>query len=158
MSVIAIFVVCAAAVLWLLRSSDASKKPGPKPAKVKRVQARVARAKRAASELKPYRAASILPQGCACSSVKAVRGNRYLVAEVPALPLPECNQSHCQCRYVRHEDRRMKDERRALYSLQSDLYSINEKADRRRGQGRRKSDWEAETAGAFSFDEMEWNT
>ena len=158
MSIIAIVVVCTAAVLWLLRSGEAGDKAGPKPAKVKRVQARVARAKRAASEIKPYRAASILPQGCACTSVKAVRGKRYLMAEVPILPLPECNQSQCQCRYVRHEDRRQKDERRALYSLQSDLYSVNEAADRRRGQGRRKTDWEPDTAGDFNFDELEWNT
>jgi hypothetical protein len=159
MSIIAIVVVFTAAILWLLRSGDNSNKTGPKPARVKRVQARVARAKRAASEIRPYRAASVLVQGCACNGAKAIRGKRYLIADVPIIPLPECNQSQCQCRYVRHEDRRKKDERRALYSLQSDLYAVNEKSDRRRGRGRRKSDWEPETpAGDFNFDELEWNT
>lgn len=47
-----------------------------------------------------------------CPAVQALRGQRFLSDEAPALPLAGCNQEACQCAYAHHRDRRDGDDRR----------------------------------------------
>jgi hypothetical protein len=106
-----------------------------------------------------YRAASILASRCACDAVRIVEGKRYLAAQAPRLPLQDCSADRCTCRYVRHEDRRSSQgDRRALYSLQTNLYGVDGQPDRRRRQGRRRADRESELGDAYGLDALKWNS
>jgi hypothetical protein len=88
-----------------------------------------------------YMAASIDYQDAACSSVKAMRYKRFLVKEVPQLPLPSCTKPRCGCKYVYHKDRRSSVDRRRFESILSDRNMATDQADRRGAdQGRRKTD------------------
>ncbi len=60
-----------------------------------------------------YHAVEVLAPG-GCRAARAHRGVRYLSSEAPALPLPECSQDECRCRYRHHEDRRSGDRRTSL--------------------------------------------
>ena len=104
----------------------------------------------------PYQAVSIKHAGCACSGVREYTGKRFLTSEAPLVPIPGCEADQCKCRYVRHKDRRMADERRHIYSLQAELYAADGKVDRRKGVGRRKSDREVVAEEDFGFEGLEW--
>jgi hypothetical protein len=47
-----------------------------------------------------------------CPAAQALRGQRFLSEEAPALPLAGCDQKACQCAYAHHRDRRDGDDRR----------------------------------------------
>lgn len=77
---------------------------------------------------------------CACEAVRKLEGQRFLVRDVPSIPLPDCDAPECKCSYERFKDRRMWDgERRAFYSMQTQLYGADG-GDNRRKKGRRSSD------------------
>ncbi len=167
MTVMAAIAISAFAIYWLLRSPD---RDGDKDRRARqerrahsdrrsgnRRQARgPLRTSQAASR---YRAASILASRCACDAVKIVEGKRFLAAQAPMLPLQDCSADRCTCRYVRHEDRRSSQgDRRALFSLQTDLYGIDGQPDRRRKQGRRRADRESELGDAYGLRELKWNS
>ena len=59
-----------------------------------------------------FHAVSIRPCPDACSAVKALAGRRFLSHNPPFLPLADCDQSMCNCRYQHHADRRSQDDRR----------------------------------------------
>jgi len=42
----------------------------------------------------------------ACAAVLACKGKRFLSAEAPRLPLPECDARRCDCKYRHFADRR----------------------------------------------------
>ena len=107
----------------------------------------------------PYLATSIRSRECSCSAVKVVGDKRFLSSGVvPRLPLPECTAEKCQCSYVRHQDRRNgTDERRAVYSLQTDLYSVSNSQERRAKTGRRESDGASGIAD-MDYNDFEWTT
>lgn len=92
-----------------------------------------------------YSSTSIVHDKNACEAVKAIGNNCFLDIEknIPLLPLSGCKASTCNCKYVRHEDRReYDDDRRLPMSLQTDLYDSTGKVNRRQEKrGRRKSDW-----------------
>ena len=94
---------------------------------------------------KPYRATSIVHDDHACGAVKAIGSKRFLDTDrgIPALPLPDCDLSTCNCKYALHEDRRAFDEdRRSPSPLESDLYErVGESNRRQKKRGRRKDDW-----------------
>jgi hypothetical protein len=94
---------------------------------------------------KPYRATSIVHDDHACGAVKAIGNKRFLDTDrgIPALPLPDCNLSTCNCKYALHEDRReYDDDRRHPSALKSQLYdSAGDPNRRQEKRGRRKSDW-----------------
>ncbi len=92
----------------------------------------------------PWRAASIVFNGHACEAVKAI-GNKYFLdieANFPALPLPNCDVSACNCKYAFYEDRRERNEdRRHPASRRSERYDRTGQPTRRqRKRGRRKGD------------------
>ncbi|MGD8978393.1 MAG: hypothetical protein PVG91_12365 [Gammaproteobacteria bacterium] len=59
-----------------------------------------------------FHAVSIRPCRDACSAAKALRGQRFLSHNPPFLPLSDCDQTMCNCRYQHHSDRRSRDDRR----------------------------------------------
>ena len=91
----------------------------------------------------PHRSASISSEhsSCACEAVEIINGKRFLLNEIPPLPLPDCTTPNCKCAYVRHKDRRgISSNRRALFSLNTDLHAIGGDLERRLVKGRRASD------------------
>lgn len=54
-----------------------------------------------------FRAVSVIfDQAEACDAVRELALKRFLCAESPALPLPDCTAGECSCRFEHHEDRR----------------------------------------------------
>jgi hypothetical protein len=128
-----IFVFLIVAVMIYLRRSD-SKQEAAELAQARSSQGT------ARSTYSPYSAVSIvvdLTGPGACDAVKAIGDRRFLVADAPELPLPECN-CRCACKFAHFRDRRdTREDRRRPRSLQADLY---DKAERRGRPGRRASD------------------
>jgi hypothetical protein len=110
--------------------------------------ARAKRSSKADSEsqtpMGAYRCTSIVYEESACAAVKAIGSKRFLAVDrnTPMLPLRECDQSKCNCKYMRHDDRREdNDDRRWAAALQTALYEEGGKEDRRmKRRGRRKTD------------------
>jgi hypothetical protein len=109
----------------------------------KRVQAEVrfsGRTVQAYRVTNPYHGVSI-KAGPGCHQTAQKYGSRrFLAGEVPPLPAPTCSVEACECRYVHHEDRRDKYDRR-----QSDIWDASARlamggGDRRGSQGRRATD------------------
>jgi len=88
-----------------------------------------------------FHAVSIEPaEGC-CAAVEAIRVQRFLSEEAPALPLAECASSDCQCRYVHHADRRSgARDRRLSPPEHPDEIEFWSQRDRRGSEGRRQGD------------------
>jgi hypothetical protein len=88
----------------------------------------------------PWHAVEIVASKAACAAAQALKGKRFLSADAPLLPLPDCTlTSSCHCVYRKHADRRDDSVRRA-----EDDTGIRRMApasqERRSKRGRRKSD------------------
>lgn len=89
----------------------------------------------------PYRAAEIVIEDCACDAVRGLAGNRFLLDEVPHIPVADCTSRKCTCTYLRHNDRRNKyEERRAEFSALTNAYAATGNSERRGSAGRRADD------------------
>ena len=149
MTIITVLILSLAAAFWLLRSRGErdserkSRKTQPAP--------------RARS---PYLATSISFVGCGCTAVKAVGNKRFLSSgNVPKLPLADCASATCNCSYVRHEDRRTtQGDRRAPFSMRTDLYNLATESERRVEKGRRQNDWANNAASNLDYADIEWTT
>ena len=65
---------------------------------------------------------------------------RFLVKNVPPIPVPDCDSPNCQCSYIRYKDRRLwTEDRRARFSRNADVYRQGDRKDRRRVEDRRVS-------------------
>ena len=65
------------------------------------------RSSRTSSPSTPWHAVEVLCAVNGCAGAAACRGKRFLSAETPRLPLPECDRAQaCGCRYKHHADRR----------------------------------------------------
>jgi hypothetical protein len=83
-----------------------------------------------------YRAVSIVSRAGSCAEAKQKRGVRYLLSEVPRLPLPTCpDPLTCPCSYRKFADRRVT-QRRDIASSGRWYMGL----DRRKSSGRRASD------------------
>jgi len=104
----------------------------------------------------PYQSAEIeFDPGCACDAVKRIAGRRFLVRDVPPIPVPDCDSPDCKCFYIRFKDRRLwVEDRRAHFSLSTDLYRKGDNEDRRKHKDRRVSK-ESVARGATSLDDFE---
>lgn len=61
----------------------------------------------------PFAGVSVRPcLEAPCDAVVALAHERYLAVRAPSLPVPGCDRKQCGCRYIRHADRRAKDDRR----------------------------------------------
>ena len=91
----------------------------------------------------PYRSASISVATCAgpCGAATKIQGKRFLLRDVPLLPLPTCTNTSCSCTYDRHKDRRNSpQDRRAFFSLKTDLHVLGGDEEKRGINGRRDRD------------------
>ncbi|MCB1687492.1 MAG: hypothetical protein KDI33_03365 [Halioglobus sp.] len=89
----------------------------------------------------PYRAAEIVVQKSACEAVMGLTGTRFLMDEVPHIPVPDCTSRKCTCTYLRHEDRRNKfGNRRAEFSKLTNAYAVIGNSERRAVSGGRRFD------------------
>jgi len=92
------------------------------------------------NERYPFRSAGIACQEGACEAVRKLEGARFLVRNVPPIPVPDCTSANCKCSYIRYNDRRgLSEDRRAFFNANTQ-YLINGNEDRRAKEGRRDSD------------------
>lgn len=114
---------------------------------------------RHSSAYNPYQSASVSfdKTSCPCDAVRTIEDQRFLVREVPAIPLRNCDSPSCKCSYVRYRDRRgVNEDRRALFSLNTDLHSLGGEDERRAQRGRRSEDDPHFAASDADFDIAEW--
>jgi hypothetical protein len=64
-------------------------------------------AKAAPKSSQAFHAVSIEPGRNCCHSARELQGKRFLSREAPTLPLKNCTNGGCTCRYEHHEDRRV---------------------------------------------------
>jgi len=154
MIITTIIILLITAAYWLLRS------PGNHGRKTKKVRSTPSTIRSAPSTRSPYQATSISFKRCGCTAVMAIGKTRFLTSgTVPKLPLAECSATTCDCRYVRHQDRRStQGDRRAIYSLQTDLYTLGTESERRVKMGRRQSDRSNDGVAGLQYGNFEWNT
>ena len=152
MSITAACVLVFATLYWLLRSRSEQR-----PARKLKTHTKTQSAPKVKS---PYRATSINARGCGCAATAALGKTRFLCsANIPKLPLAECTSQSCQCVYVRHDDRRSSQEdRRAIYSMQTDLHGAQGEVQRRAKRGRRESDRTAGATADLDYTEFKWTT
>jgi hypothetical protein len=95
----------------------------------------------APAETHAYRAAEIACEPGACAAATAMSEKRFLLHEVPRIPLADCTSRKCTCSYVRYKDRRSwTTNRRAEFSMHTRLYATHGNTDRRQKIGRRADD------------------
>jgi len=85
-----------------------------------------------------FQAISIYRGVSACATAKRFSDHRFLAKDAPQLPLVGCTMAGtCQCRYLKHKDRRT-DRRRLMDFKASSRSFLGE--DRRQRIGRRSND------------------
>ncbi|MEH6635468.1 MAG: hypothetical protein V7700_08105 [Halioglobus sp.] len=120
---------------------------------------KIARKKTPASASDPHahKSASITCGGGACGAARELEGVRFLLRDVQLFPLADCTSPNCTCSYERHQDRRWwGGDRRALFSLNSDLHTIGGDTERRKKHSRRSSDDDNFAASDADFDIAQW--
>jgi len=55
----------------------------------------------------PWHSVSITPGPRRCEAVDKLLGERFLSTKAPLLPLKDCTEPDCSCRYKHHDDRRL---------------------------------------------------
>ena len=86
----------------------------------------------------PYACVEIKTRMDHCNAVEAYLGKRMLTEEAPWLPLSECDNDNCRCKFLRFDDRRADQRRDADIGISRRDY-VGE--DRRASiRGRRSSD------------------
>ena len=63
-----------------------------------------------------YHSVSILYSATACTAARELEGRRFLADAAPRLPLPECDMTNCECRFVHYQDRRATQDRRSTFT------------------------------------------
>ena len=88
------------------------------------------------AETSDYRCVVIKTGQQTCAKVRELAGKPILLNEAPLLPLTECDVARCNCKFTRHEDRRMND-RRTFFGAAKEIME-NHRENRKRTD-RRKS-------------------
>ena len=139
------------------------KKLYPRPTKVKAGSARKTSArmhtkkKQRANpdQANAYRSAEIECQDCACDAAKKLAGTRFLLSDVPLIPVPDCTSPNCKCSYTRYKDRRSwAGDRRALFTLHNE-HRISDSSERREKESRRAGD---DATGVASDDDSDFES
>lgn len=87
---------------------------------------------------RPFQAISIFRGVQACEMARKFSDHRFLARDAPQLPMIGCTMPQaCECRYIRHKDRRSEPRRLMDFGASSRLYIGKE---RRRLKGRRATD------------------
>lgn len=88
------------------------------------------------NEAPPYRCVVIKTGMQTCEQVRALGSKPILLSEAPLLPLTGCNVRKCQCKFNRHDDRRMTD-RRTFFGAAKEI--IENHSNKRERPDRRKT-------------------
>ena len=86
-----------------------------------------------------WRSVKIRPGTSLCRPVAEITGHIFLAPDAPALPLANCTQKNCRCRYVFLEDRRSGEDRRFELGRFDDFIPGYQR-ERRHVPGRRYAD------------------
>jgi hypothetical protein len=125
---IAILLACAIAVMCLFVRGHLRKQSAP--AKVNTSARRSRKSARSHTSIaksnktpetkalrKTFRAASVHGLSDCCHMAKAIEGKRFLMDNLPSLPLDSCDRvADCKCSLTNHTDRRNDDNRRNRYA------------------------------------------
>jgi hypothetical protein len=92
----------------------------------------------APAPLRPFQAISVYRGLICCQTVRKFSEHRFLTRDAPPLPLAGCSMPKtCQCKYIKHKDRRAEGRRMMDFGLAARLFDGRER--RKRG-GRRSQD------------------
>ena len=91
------------------------------------------------SEVSQWRAVRIAPGLMSCSAVQKLARTRFLASNSPSLPLQNCSQRECKCKYVHLDDRRSGGDRRVELGELGAFLPVN-RVERRLNMGRRATD------------------
>lgn len=86
-----------------------------------------------------FHAVSINMDASPCPAIREYEGRRLLSSEAPMLPLPDCDQSDCNCRFEHYKDRRTGENRRDDVVTIARISSGESIQERRSWQDRRAS-------------------
>jgi hypothetical protein len=87
-----------------------------------------------------WHAVSVICKSGSCEAARALKGQRFLSAEAPRLPLPQCTSAaDCPCVYRKHADRRA-GPRREEEKIGLHRPPASGDQERRRRRGRRSTD------------------
>ena len=93
----------------------------------------------ATGPLRPFQAISIYRGVMCCQAARKFSEHRFLVRDAPPLPLSGCTMpNNCQCKYIKHKDRRAEPRRLMDFGMAARLFDGRER--RARGGGRRNND------------------
>jgi hypothetical protein len=106
---------------------------------------------RPAIQRKDFRAVSIECGANACGAARRLEGKRGLHAQIPQVPLSQCDAESCECRYQHHIDRRSEEDRRAEYSH---MAGADNSKKRRRAYADRRAENNAEIANVSGLEEF----
>jgi hypothetical protein len=105
-----------------------------------------------------YRSAEIVFDECACDAVKTLARVRFLVRDVPLIPVPNCTMRKCKCAYVRFNDRRnLSEGRRSEFSIRTNMYTTSGNDERRRKIGRRAGEQSNSVATTAHYNFENWD-
>ncbi|MBT8085637.1 MAG: hypothetical protein HKN35_05045 [Woeseia sp.] len=97
----------------------------------------------AANNGSQFHGVSIRPGLSSCHAASALTGKRFLPDAIPLLPLKDCSEPTCSCRFEHHRDRRDEDDRRD--PLKRSLAAmVAERGENRRDQAERRDSDNAE--------------
>jgi hypothetical protein len=108
--------------------------PSPRSKKIRRSGARSDEL-----EVKKTRLVKIIPGSTSCVGARKMIDQMYLTKEAPALPLGQCSEEKCLCKYSFLDDRRSLGHRRETHEYLGGFVR-NHETDRRQYSGRRTSD------------------
>jgi hypothetical protein len=54
----------------------------------------------------PWKAIEVVASGNCCEAARRCIGKRFLIPQVPRLPMKECRAPRCECKYRHYDDRR----------------------------------------------------
>lgn len=91
------------------------------------------------SEVKKSRLVIINPGMVSCAGARKMIDQIYLSTEAPTLPLGQCFEEKCLCKYTLLDDRRSVTQRRATHEYLGGFIR-NHASDRRQYSGRRTTD------------------
>lgn len=89
--------------------------------------------------VKKMRMVKINPGFISCLGARKIASQTYLETEAPALPLAQCPEEKCLCKYTFLDDRRGNSDRRAIHEYLGGFLQ-NHETDRRQYSGRRTTD------------------
>ena len=86
-----------------------------------------------------WRSVKIAPGLICCDYASILAGKVFLSREAPPLPLANCVEKDCRCKYIHLEDRRSGGDRRATFDELTEFLPINQ-TERRHLVSRRAND------------------